>query len=363
MGRVVFHLDFDYFYAQCEEIRDPSLKGRPLAVCVFSGRGGDSGAVATANYPAREYGVRSGMPIRFARRRLEGAPDASFLPVDFGHYSEVSQRAMGVISESADVFEYVGRDEAYLDVTGRTGGDFGEARRLAQRLKDRVAGEVRLTCSVGVSPNRLVSKIASDFRKPDGLTVVGPGEVEGFMGRFRIRDIPGIGRKTEEKFSGMGMEAVADLRKLDVFRLNQLCGRRAGTYIYNAARGVDEEPVRERKPSTQYSRIVTLKQDSKDLGLLLPPMREMCGQVRRTAVENGRMFRSVGIQLLQADMSSRTRSRTLRSPTDSLAELERAAESLLAEALASQELPVRRLGVKVSELTQARGQSSITSYF
>lgn len=363
MGRVVFHVDFDYFYAQCEEIRDPTLRGRPVAVCVFSDRGEDSGAIATANYVARNYGVKSGMPIRFAKSRLEGAGDAAFLPVDFDYYSEVSEQAMRIMSGNADVFEYVGRDEAYLEVTRRAGGSFKTAGHLAQQIKNQIRESLRLTCSVGVSPNKLVSKIASDFEKPDGLTVVEPERVEGFLDQLKIRDIPGIGRKTEERFSEMGLETIGELRGLDIFRLNQVFGRRGGTYIYNSARGIDDEPVREREPSVQYSRIVTLREDSKDFGILLPVLREVCGQLHRTVLQNSRMFKSVGIQFFQSDLSSRTKSRMLRNPTDSLEELEKAAEALLGEALEGQELLIRRLGVKVSELTEVGGQSSITSYF
>ncbi|MGA9228636.1 MAG: DNA polymerase IV, partial [Nitrosotalea sp.] len=122
-GRVVLHIDFDYFYAQCEEIRKPDLKTKPIVVCVYSDRGGDSGAIATANYLARKYGVKSGMPIKFAKKKLEEIPEAVFLPTDFDYYTEVSDSAMGIIRTYADVFEYVGRDEAYLDVTKRVESD------------------------------------------------------------------------------------------------------------------------------------------------------------------------------------------------------------------------------------------------
>ena len=364
MHRIVLHVDFDYFYAQCEEVRNPALRGVPVVVCVFSDRGEDTGAVATANYLAREYGVKSGMPIRFARNRLAGAsPDAVFLPVDFGHYSEVSEQAMQIMGGYADVFEYVGRDEAYLDVTKKTGGDQGAAGRLAQQIKDRIRERLRLTCSVGIAPNKLVAKIASDFKKPDGLTQVEPGRVEAFMEPLRIRDIPGIGKKTEEVFSGMDLDTIKDLKRLDVFRLNGLLGRKTGTYVYNAARGVHDDPVKKREPNTQYSRIVTLKQDSDDLDFILPSLGEICAQICRTVSADGRMFKSVGIQLFRSDLSAKTRSRMLRNPTDSPEELEKTAGVLLAEALRDQRLPVRRLGVRVSELTEAGGQSSITSYF
>ncbi|MFB5624675.1 MAG: DNA polymerase IV, partial [Nitrosopumilus sp.] len=143
--RVVFHIDFDYFYAQCEETRSPELKSKPVCVCVFSDRGGDSGAIATANYTARKYGVKSGIPISFAKKRLEERKDAVFLPVDFDFYSEMSEKAMEIMKESADIFEYVGRDEAYLDVTKRVQGDFEKAFHLAQQIKNSIRDKIKLS--------------------------------------------------------------------------------------------------------------------------------------------------------------------------------------------------------------------------
>ena len=148
-------------------MRNPDLKTKPVVVCVYSDRGGDSGAVATANYLARKYGVKSGMPIKFAKKRLEQVPNAVFLPTNFDYYSEVSDKAMNIIREFADIFEYVGRDEAYLDVTKRTEGNFEKAAHLAQQLKNAIRSSTRLSSTVGMSSNKLVSKIASDFKKPD----------------------------------------------------------------------------------------------------------------------------------------------------------------------------------------------------
>ena len=200
-ARVVFHVDFDYFFAQCEEIRIPDLKSKPVCVCVFSDRGGDSGAIATANYIAREFGVKLGMPISFAKKRLEERKEAIFLPVDFDYYLEISEKAMSIIKESADIFEYVGKDEAYLDVTDRVEGNFDKASHLAQQIKNSIRDKVKLGCSIGVSSNKLIAKIASDFRKPDGLTVVSPEKVEEFLEKLKIRAIPGIGKKQKSNSS------------------------------------------------------------------------------------------------------------------------------------------------------------------
>ena len=360
--RIVFHIDFDYFFAQCEELRNPELKTKPVAVCVFSDRGGDSGAIATANYIARNYGVKSGMPIKFAKKRLI-AHDAVFLPTDFEYYSEISQKAMSTIQEFADIFEYVGRDEAYLDVSKRTEGDFDKASHLAQQLKNAVRNSTKLSCTVGVSSNKLVSKIASNFKKPDGLTIVPPDRIESFLDPLPIRTIPGIGKKTEEKFSEMGLETISQLKKLDVFSLNSLFGRKIGTYIYNAARGIDDEPVSPRQEATQYSRITTLKEDSKDYNFLAKDLEKLCEEIHSSIMEDNIIFKSIGIQLVQSDLSNKTKSRTLKNPTSSLDELKKTTMQLLREALEDQKLLIRRIGVRVSDLSKVSGQDNITRYF
>lgn len=362
-GRVVFHIDFDYFYAQCEEIRNPHLKTKPVAVCVYSDRGGDSGAIATANYLARKYGVKSGMPIRFAKRRLEEVPEAVFLPTDFDYYSEVSENAMSVIRNYADIFEYVGRDEAYLDVTKRVESDFKRAAHLAQQLKNSLRSTVKLSSTVGVSSNKLVSKIASDYKKPDGLTVVEPENVESFLDPLPIRSIPGIGKKSEERLTEIGLDTISQLRGVDVFTLNGLFGRKVGTYIYNAARGIDDEPVSPRHDPVQYSRIITLKQDSKDFNFLANDLEKLCDDLHEAIVKDGILFKSVGIQFVQSDLSSRTKSRTLRNPTTSQEELKKVAIQLLKESLEDQRLAIRRLGVRVSDFSQIHGQVDITRFF
>ena len=361
--RIVFHVDFDYFFAQCEELRSPELKTKPVAVCVFSDRGGDSGAIATANYIARNYGVKSGMPIRFAKKRLQDIHDAVFLPTDFEYYSEISQKAMDTIKEFADIFEYVGRDEAYLDVSTRTEGDFDKAAHLAQQLKNAVRNTARLSCTVGVSSNKLVAKIASNFKKPDGLTIVSPEKIESFLDPLPIRTIPGIGKKTEAVFSEMNLETISQLKKLDVFSLNSQFGRKIGTYIYNAARGIDDEPVSPRQEATQYSRIITLKQDSKDYDFLAKDLEKLCEDIHSTIMEDNIIFKSIGIQFVQSDLSNKTKSKTLKNPTSSLDELKKNVMQLLRESLEDQQLLVRRIGVRVSDLSKVTGQDNITRYF
>ena len=356
-------MDFDYFYAQCEEIKNQNLKTKPVCVCIFSDRGGDSGAIATANYVARKYGVKSGMPIKFAKARLKDIPDSVFLPADFVYYSEISQAGMEIMKSFADIFEYVGRDEAYLDVTKRTEGDFDKAMHLAQQLKNQIRSKLKMMCTVGVSQNKLISKIASGFKKPDGLTVVEPKNIESFLSQLNINDIPGIGKVTSEKFSELNIKKIEELRKLDIFSLNKMFGKKIASYIFNAARGIDDEEVSERAPAAQYSRIVTLKQDSKDFEFLIPVINEICNDLHETMLKNKKMFKSVGIQFVQSDLSNKTKSKMLKNPTLNLDELKKTSSLLLQEALIDQNQNIRRIGVRVSELHDMSGQSSIENFF
>lgn len=360
--RAILHVDFDHFYAQCEEIRQPDLRTLPVCVCIYSDRGGESGAVATANYPARKFGAKSGLPISQAKRLLEGT-DARFIPVDFEYYSDVSEKAMAIMEGYADVFEYVGRDEAYLDVTERTGGSLKTAAHLAQQIKNGIRESLRMTCSAGISRNKLVSKIASGYKKPDGLTVVAAGSEESFLEGLTLRDIPGIGGKTAKRLGAAGMTTVAAVRAADVFDLQRTFGRKAGTYVYNSVRGINEDPVHERPPSVQFSKIVTLKRNTTDPDELAGTLQEVCRSLHGTLAERGMRFRLVGIQFVHADLSTRTRSRTLRNHAASLEKLQEVSGQLLAAALRDAVPPVRRLGVKVSDLTKAVGQQDISSYF
>ncbi len=360
--RIVFHVDFDYFYAQCEEIRDSKIKGKCVAVCIFSDRGGDSGAIATANYNARKFGVKSGIPIMLAKNKLK-EEDAVFLPADFDYYSDMSSKGMEIIEKYADVFEYVGRDEAYLDVTKKTEMDFHNAEHLAQQLKNEIRNSLKLTCSVGITPNKLLSKIASDYKKPDGLTTVKPEQVEEFLSPLKIREIPGIGKKTEDVFTRMNVHTIEELRNINVFDLNKIFGRKTGGYIFNSAKGIDTEIVKERPPTIQFSKIVTLKKNSKELEFLRENVMELCIQLNKIAIENNKMYRSIGIQFVNEDLSTKTKSRMLKNPASNEDELKKVANQLLEEALVEQVMLVRRVGVRISEFSDVEGQSSITNYF
>jgi DNA polymerase IV (DinB-like DNA polymerase) len=266
--RVIMLADFDYFYAQCEELRNPAISDKPVVVGVYSGRTEESGAVSTSNYIARKYGVKSGMPLFLAKRKLEGT-ESVFLPVDHEYYDEISDRIMRILRGYASSLEQVSVDEAYLDVTEKVEGSFEKAKEYAQKIKADVKNQVGISFSVGIGPNKLVAKIACDSQKPDGLTTVKPEEARAFLELLDVDRLLGVGKKTSLKMSEIGIKTIGDLSKYDVQKLFAIFGKTLGIYFHNAANATDNEPVQEQGEAESISRIGTLKQDTKDLEFIL----------------------------------------------------------------------------------------------
>lgn len=360
-SRVIMLIDLDYFFAQCEEVRNPSLKNKPVVVCVYSGRSGESGVVSTANYEARKYGVKAGIPISVAKKKLENT-EAVFLPVDHEYYNEVSDNVMRILKYHADVFEQAGIDEAYLDVSKRVEKDFDKARELAQRIKEDVKNSQKITCSIGVGPNKLVAKIAADFQKPDGLTVVKPEEVEEFLSPLPVNRLTGVGVKTESIMRSLGIETIGDLAKYDVQRLIELFGVKLGTYFYNASRGIDNRPVQGREEAASLSRISTLKEDTRSLEAIVKKINELSEGVYAELIRQKLLFKQVGIIAVMKDLSVRSRSRTLEKHTNDLEVLRSNVKELFEKLLKETDLAVRRVGVKVSGLAKDSLQKRLLSF-
>ncbi len=359
--RIVMHVDLDYFFAQCEERRDPSLKTKPLVVCVYSGRSAESGAVSTTNYLARQYGVKSGIPIMTAKRILKDT-DAVFLPVDQQFYGQVSGRIMEIVRGFGDAFERGGIDEAFIEVGDKAQGDFGRAKALATEIKNAIRSKEGLTCSIGIGPNKLIAKIASDYQKPDGLTVVAPAEVKEFQSPLPVGKLIGIGKKTEERLHREGISTVGELAKFDVEKLCQMFGRNLGRYFHNAANGVDNEPLEATEERDQISRMVTLKENTRDPSNIIPVINELAGEVKSKVEEEGLTFRSVGVIAIMEDLSTHTRSRTLPSYTRDLEGLKGVAGELLQHLIRETDLEIRRIGVRVSAFQKATGQKALSDY-
>jgi len=344
-------VDFDYFFAQCEEKRNPSLKDQPIVVCVYSGRTEDSGAVSTANYVARKYGVKSGMSIFLAKRKLAEV-NAVFLPVDRSFYEETSNNIMSILRHYADSFEQVGIDEAYLDVTEKANGSFKEAQRLAQRIMDEVKSREKITVSIGVGPNKLVAKIAADFKKPNGLTVVEPQQTESFLAPLPIDRLFGVGKKTSEKMETLGIKTIGDLSRFDVQKLIANFGKTLGTYFHYAALGLDDSPVSEKGMAQSVSRISTLREDTRDVAVIMNKIETLCEDIYINLSQMGIEFKTVSAVAVLKDMSVHSRSRTFENPVPNLELLTNTVKELFHRLIGETNLEIRRAGVKVSGFSE-----------
>ena len=356
-------VDLDYFFAQCEELRNPLIKDKPVVVGMYSGRTEDSGAVSTANYIARGYGVKSGIPLFLAKKRLEGV-ESVFLPVNYEYYETVSREIMQIFRSHADAFEQVGIDEAYLDVTQRANGDFDAAKEIAKRIKAEVSNSIRISFSAGIGPNKLIAKIACDVQKPDGLTVITPREVKNFLQPLPVDRLLGVGRKTAAKMEGLGVRTVGDLAKFDVQKLIAVFGRNLGIYFHNAANGVNDEPVQETGEAESISRIATLKENTRDLVIILDKSSQLAADLHRELAEKKLWFRHVGIVAILTNLTIRSRSKTLDSPSNDLETINRVVRELFERFLAESDLDVRRVGIKVASFVKVeRSQRQLTKFF
>lgn len=357
------HVDIDYFFAQCEEIANPLLKEKPVVICVYSGRSEDSGAVSTANYIARKYGVKSGMPIAFAKKILKGI-DSAFLPVNRDLYEGVSNRIMDILRNNADRFEQESIDEASLDVSERVGGDFGSAEMLAHSIKGEIKRSEQLTCSIGIGPNKVVAKIASDYRKPDGLTVIRKEEVRSFLDPLPVDKLYGVGKKIAMKLKDLGVSKIGELAGYDPEGLKRIFGEKLGLYFNRAANGIDEEPVQEREMAEQISRIVTLKQDTRNPEIIFLELDRICFDVHARLIEEGLLYRSVSILAIADNLEIRSRTRTLERPLEDLEVIVKTARELLTKFLdEKKDIILRRFGVKVSGLLRKEEHGSLTKFF
>jgi DNA polymerase IV (DinB-like DNA polymerase) len=360
--RIVLHVDLDYFYAQCEENLNPALRGKPVVVCVYSGRTEESGVVSTSNYEARKYGVKAGIPIVRAKKLLDTA-DAAFLPMNRPRYEEISARIMEALKPFGNAFEKAGIDEAYLELTSSTNGDFEKAEQIAREIKQAILEQEQITCTIGVAPNKLLAKIASDYNKPNGLTVVRPEDVRAFLGELQVNKIPGVGRKTEQRLHQLRVERVDQLARLDLSVLREAFGSGVGDYLYRAARGEDDEPVKGREQPTQLSRIATLKKDTHEISEILPLLEELASSATLKLTQKAMTCKTVSIIAILGDLSIHSKSKTLESPTNNERIIAQASKDLVAQFLKSAEnASVRRVGVKLSGLSTRSGQTDISRF-
>ena len=371
---IILHVDMDCFYASCERLREPTLEDSPVVVGMGYEAGEDQGAVATASYEAREYGIESAQPISQALEQLpraaetastatetestvaeaESAPAGYYRSVDLEFYNDVASDVKAILNECAEVVREVSIDEAYLDVTDRTSweavGD-GDSRTIAEgyarHVKQRISREVGVPASVGVAPTMATAKIASDYDKPDGLTVVPPEEVEPFLDPLDIEAIHGVGPVTAAELREMGVETAGDLAAADPTVLVERFGQRGRT-LYNRARGMDSREVTPTGRPKSLSRESAFSTATDDSSTHRERVRALAADVATRAQNQDAMYQTVGLKVVTPPFDVQTRASSLSGPVDDPELLTEIALELLSE-FADQK--IRKLGVRVSNLS------------
>jgi DNA polymerase-4 len=337
-ARWIMHLDMDAFYAAVEQRDNPALRGLPVVV---GAQPGGRGVVATCSYEARRFGIHSAMPIHEAHRRC---PDAVYLRPRMAHYLEVARHIRAVMATCTPVVEPISIDEAFLDVSG-LGHLVGPPETIGAQIKAAIRDAVGLTASVGIGPNRLVAKIASDFGKPDGLVVVPPEQVLDFLGGQPVGVLRGVGSRTLPILQRLGLRTVADLRRLSLTQLQAQVGPRIAASLYQQARGIASDRVGERAARRSLSKETTFGVDVADSGVLRDTLRGLAAEVATAARQEGIAGRTVTLKIRFCGFETHTRQRRLPRHSDD-------ARTLFATAWSLYEAgkPVRLIGLGIADL-------------
>jgi DNA polymerase IV len=344
---ILGHLDLDAFFAAVEELENPELRSKPLVV------GGDPhgrGVVATANYEARKYGIHSAMSCAEALRRC---PRAVFVRSRHGVYREYSRAVWAAVQEVVPTVERTGMDEGYLEL-GEVARDFAEARAVAEAVQTSVRGTTSLSAAIGVASCKVVAKIASDRRKPGGLTVVPPGHEAAFLAPFDIRKLPGVGPRSEARLRAAGIDTIGALAALTDTELKRLLPGKVGRLLRDRARGIDPRPLETSTERISISHEETFPRDIADREQLKDELRRMATRLSEYLQRSGETGRTVTTKVRYADFSIRSRSTTLPVGTDDGERIGELACALLDRALDDRPGALRLVGVGVSGLEPHR---------
>jgi DNA polymerase IV (DinB-like DNA polymerase) len=342
--RIILHVDMDYFFAQIEERENPQFKGKPVVVGADPKGGKGRGVVSTANYEARKYGIKSGMPISKAWQLF---PNAIFLPVNIELYEKVSKEIMGIVKKYSPIYEIVSLDEAYLDISFCK--NWKSAENLGKKLKKEIFEKEKLTCTVGIGPNKTVAKLAAEKAKPNGLKVVKPEEVEEFLDPLDIDDLPGIGLKTAEKLRKIGINKIFELKKLSREKLKEMFGK-VGEYFWERARGIDEEPVNPEEIIKSIGRQITFEKDTRNPRLIFGVFEKMIKEVHQELIENDFSFKTIAVICRYKGFETHIKSKTLKEPTQDLTILKKEAKKLLLKFFIENKKLIRLVGIRISNL-------------
>lgn len=352
-GRVVMCVDLNAFYPSCEELREPALVGRPHAVIMTDQKDRiTKGVVSSCSYEARKFGVRSAMPLA---RALALCPDLVLRPVDIQYYQQVSEKVMGVLAQFTDVLEQVSIDEAFLDCTGGAAADpYGHVAGIKAAIKEQCG----LRVSVGVAPSKSIAKIASDFKKPDGLTVVHPQQMAKFLAPLEVGRISGIGPKTRQALKKIGIETMGQLAAFDVQKLMDRFGRN-GLWMWKVANGSDDEAVQQSEDHVSLSTEHTLDEFTRDRDRILVYLDELVEEIYGRLVRRGYMFRTVGVKIVRTDFAIETREMSFPELQTGRQSISSVIGQLLGRFSFDDSVPaVRKVGLRVTNLVSAHEEEN-----
>jgi len=341
MKRFIIHVDMDAFFASVEQRDNSALKGKPVAV---GGRPENRGVVAAASYEARKFGVRSAMAMGLA---LQKCPDLVIVPPDHEKYRLLSETIMGILYRYTPLVEQISIDEAFLDVSGSL-GLFGSVEDIGRKIQETILAETGLTASVGIGPNKFVAKLASDYGKPHGFTVVTNEEMQQFLDPLPVSRLWGVGEKTAKILKGIGLLCVKDVKRLSLEHLEGLLGKQ-GRQIFFLSRGIDERPVISEYTAKSIGKETTFSQDISDTGFLLSVANRLVEDVGLRLRKTEKQCRTVNLKLRFDDWETITRSYTLKNPTDLTGEIYKNISRLLRKEFPLKKA-VRLIGISVSHL-------------
>lgn len=350
MQRIIALLDLDYFFAQCEILRKPDIKGKPVVIVIPTVRE-NSGAVATCNYEARNLKIRSAMPLSLAKKLAN--KETTFINADKDYYTQVSDTVFGIVDLYSEKVEQVSVDEAYFDLSSAQG--FEKAIETVEKIKQRIRSETGLTCSIGLATNKLIAKMASEEKKPDGFFVVKESEVQNFIKQKQVGKLFGLGPKSEEALSKIGVKTISELQNVSKEELLKLFGNARGEQFFNFARGIDEREVTPNREKKQISRMITLSKDSSDFNEMKENVSFLCERVYAETIKLKKKFKTASIIIITPKFETITKSKTFVESINTLEELRAATEGLLQDYLSTALKSIRRLGVRVSNFEDAYG--------
>jgi Nucleotidyltransferase/DNA polymerase involved in DNA repair len=366
-GRVIVCIDLNAFYSSCEELRDQSLKGKSHAVIMTDQEKGKitKGVISTCSYEARNYGIKSAMTLSEA---LSLNPNLILVPVDINYYSQISKKVMGILEDFSNIIEKASIDEAFLDCTEKRGQVLPE--EYAMNIKSAIKDRSGLSCSVGVTSTKASAKIAADYRKPNGLTVVYPYNLKKFLEPLDVGSVAGIGPKTQQKLREMGIETLGQLALTDVERLIQQFGVN-GEWMWQVANGIDKEQVTPRGNHISISSETTLSSHTRDKNKIKAVLENLVDEIYERARSQNYLFRTVGIKLVRADFTIETRETTFQVFSETKLSIASEINPLLNRFTYSTEQPsVRKVGLKLSNLIRSYDfqkirtiQKTIPDYF